>query len=683
VHPYAGWGHDTFVPHKNLSVPYFSTFGSHGGIFFDGDERAALAGIDQMHVFGTRWNLVAGSPLRLMLFNATTGEVRFTGQAGSARRRLTYYPHLVLSDLTDARCRLRQVVAFTATDRIVLRAWVWWPAPEPGWRIVAFGGRANTRCEIAPGGGAVRLVYPRPTAGVSQGAPREDRPILANVLFPASFDKIHRISEDAWRSLLDLAGAGPPAREAVKQFFRSAGWMSKLTEEPLGAYLAVSQPVSSEAGNPSVFDFVVQLDYDRPAREPEGPNVDKELAAAAESWRRMKGSLVKLPPWNEGDRSLLVNAVITLENQQWRPVREYAPHRATFPAKGWYNAHWLWDACFHALGYMEYDMPKAREELLLLCRYQDPQSGIIPIEAHEYDRAGSRPVMELHPLEKSIYAASQPPLLAWAAWRLFERDPDKPFLDQVYRTLQRYTRFWDAQRLNAELGLYHWGTADRKLLPASNESGWDNSPRFDDGAETWAAIDLNCYLVNHLQATAKIADALGDAGPAREWRERADRLARRINDFLYDPRQQCYADLRLQNREPSTVTTPAMFLPMWSGIATPERARAMVDAYLIRPDHFRPLLPTVSYSHAKYNSSFYWRGPTWINVVYLVLCGLHRYGFHRERDALRDAALQAIRSNRHFAEYYDSRTGRGLGRIPYSWTAAIAIKLLLDDYAVV
>jgi glycogen debranching enzyme len=90
-------------------------------------------------------------------------------------------------------------------------------------------------------------------------------------------------------------------------------------------------------------------------------------------------------------------------------------------------------------------------------------------------------------------------------------------------------------------------------------------------------------------------------------------------------------------------------------------------------------MPTMAYDHPKYDSAGYWRGPTWPETTYFATKGLKAYGYTKTAEAIRENLLNWCASNKDaLYEYYDSRSGKGLGEPQYSGTAAFVIELILN-----
>ncbi len=125
-------------------------------------------------------------------------------------------------------------------------------------------------------------------------------------------------------------------------------------------------------------------------------------------------------------------------------------------------------------------------------------------------------------------------------------------------------------------------------------------------------------------------------------------------------------------REPSVAT----LLPLYAGHITKDRAEKLVR--LIENSHQFGLsypLPSVPRLSAYFDPKRYWQGPTWININWLVIDGLRRYGFDDHADVLTETTLELVRMH-GCNEYFDPLDGSPLGASNFSWTAALTIDLI-------
>ncbi len=125
-------------------------------------------------------------------------------------------------------------------------------------------------------------------------------------------------------------------------------------------------------------------------------------------------------------------------------------------------------------------------------------------------------------------------------------------------------------------------------------------------------------------------------------------------------------------KEPSV----ASLLPLYAGHISAERAALLVK--LIENDqHYGPAfpLPTTAVGSKWFQPMRYWQGPAWVNINWMVIDGLKRYGYMDHAAALTDLTIEMVEKS-GFSEYFDPVTGEPLGTDNFSWTAALAIDLL-------
>lgn len=145
---------------------------------------------------------------------------------------------------------------------------------------------------------------------------------------------------------------------------------------------------------------------------------------------------------------------------------------------------------------------------------------------------------------------------------------------------------------------------------------------------------------------------------------------------LWDPYSAQYYSRDFVTHRLLKVSSIATLLPLYAGSVTKERAHQLVK--LIENQHaFGPAfpVPTVPTNSFWFRPKLYWQGPTWVNMNWLIIDGLKRYGFDDHALALTESTLELV--NRHGCyEYFDPLTGEPAGAPNFSWTAALTIDLL-------
>jgi glycogen debranching enzyme len=126
----------------------------------------------------------------------------------------------------------------------------------------------------------------------------------------------------------------------------------------------------------------------------------------------------------------------------------------------------------------------------------------------------------------------------------------------------------------------------------------------------------------------------------------------------------------------------------WSALAPlalpdlPEEiGRRMVEEHLLDPrKYWLPYPPTsVSAEEPSFEPRrwrgllrrLYWRGPTWINSAWLIWMGLLRNGYEPEALEMTRRLADAV-SREPLREFYEPRTGEGLGAREFGWSSLIS-----------
>jgi neutral trehalase len=120
----------------------------------------------------------------------------------------------------------------------------------------------------------------------------------------------------------------------------------------------------------------------------------------------------------------------------------------------------------------------------------------------------------------------------------------------------------------------------------------------------------------------------------------------------------------------------ATLLPLYAGSITKERA-AQLLRLLENERAFGPAypVPSVPINSFWFHPKLYWQGPSWVNMNWLIIDGLKRYGYKDHAAALTESTLEMVRKSGSY-EYFDPLTGEPAGAANFSWAAALAIDLL-------
>lgn len=343
-------------------------------------------------------------------------------------------------------------------------------------------------------------------------------------------------------------------------------------------------------------------------------------------------------------------------------TRFYTTREAMTPSKMHYVGVWQWDAYFHALAYRHMEPQLAHDQLRVVLDHQR-EDGLIPDAVHDEGTV----TRLTFPVEADV---TKPPLIAWAAWKLFETDGDREFLDEIYEPMVRWNNWWFEHNDVDGNGLCEY------QHPFS--SGLDDSPLWDEGMPV-ESPDLNTYLCLQLESLSKIARVLGETADARRWAEHADQMAHRMIQLMWDAQAGLFWASR--NGQWVNVRTPFNLFPLITGRLPPEITKRLVT-HLTDASQFWPRypVPTVALNDSHYNPHQMWRGPTWVNVNYLLIEGLERTGYLAVARELRHRTLAMMLDDNDIYEYYHPETGAAPPKAAsiFGWSSALFIDLALQ-----
>ena len=146
----------------------------------------------------------------------------------------------------------------------------------------------------------------------------------------------------------------------------------------------------------------------------------------------------------------------------------------------------------------------------------------------------------------------------------------------------------------------------------------------------------------------------------------------KILQYMWDEETDFFYDVYEDTHEKIMVKTPAAFLTMFAKIATREQAEKLVE-HLFDPKEFWTTfpLPTVSADNPKYDPRGYWRGRSWINMVWFTYWGLVNYGYLNEARKLALKVIELMARGPTCSENYDSSTGEPVGAEDFGWSTLI------------
>ena len=249
---------------------------------------------------------------------------------------------------------------------------------------------------------------------------------------------------------------------------------------------------------------------------------------------------------------------------------------------------------------------------------------------------------------------------------------------KYYEKLKKYLERWFAYDGDHN-GLPVWNSADHSGM----DNQWSRAGAL--GSFEIEGVDLACYLVRELRAMAIIAGKLGKQDDQQAFLAHAKRLGRLINEVFWDEQDGFYYDRTEKKNERVRVKSVAAFMPLWAGVATPRRARRIVQEHLLNEKEFWLKYPIASYARTEpdyYQGSHNecnWRGSTWMPTNYMIFHGLVHYGFKKVARELADRTFEMVfKENQVTREYYNAETGGGNGQMQFWGFSALGYAMPLE-----
>jgi len=202
---------------------------------------------------------------------------------------------------------------------------------------------------------------------------------------------------------------------------------------------------------------------------------------------------------------------------------------------------------------------------------------------------------------------------------------------------------------------------------------YDINKILDHSLFTIEDLNFNSIFIRANQHLRDIATSIRETLP--EALDKHMKLTEKTFEDLWDPYSGQYYSRDFITHRLLKVPSVATLLPLYAGSISQERAEQLVR--LLENEHqFGPAypVPSVPTNSFWFKSKLYWQGPTWVNMNWLIIDGLKRYGFKDHAAALTESTLEMVARSGCY-EYFDPLTGEPAGAPNFSWTAALALDL--------
>jgi hypothetical protein len=313
------------------------------------------------------------------------------------------------------------------------------------------------------------------------------------------------------------------------------------------------------------------------------------------------------------------------------------------------------------------------------------------------------------PERRAWYKMVYPALVQYHEWLYAERDPhheglvlqihpwetglddSTPWMYELHsHLLPLWIRFLKKSGLQQIFG---WFRSDTKYVPAEERASnieelacysverrfrrknYDFDKIIDHSLFAIEDLVFNSILIRANQQLKHIAKSIREELP-ESLRESMAKTEKTLEE-LWDPYANEYFSRDFVTHRLLKESSVAALLPLYAGSISKERAEVLVR--LLENEHrFGPAypIPSAPLDSPWFSPIRYWQGPSWVNLNWLIIDGLKRYGYDDHAEALKESTLEMVGKSGGFYEYFNPLTGEGLGANNFSWTAALVVDLL-------
>ncbi|MCE7556117.1 alpha-glucosidase [Aliivibrio fischeri] len=207
------------------------------------------------------------------------------------------------------------------------------------------------------------------------------------------------------------------------------------------------------------------------------------------------------------------------------------------------------------------------------------------------------------------------------------------------------------------------------------------------------SVDQASYMYSDNQYLAKMADILSKTSEAKDFREKADKLANYINTCMYDEGTGFFYDIRIEDKPLANGCAgkpivergkgPEGWSPLFNKAATQSHADAVVKV-MKDPKEFNTYVPlgTAALTSPAFGPDIYWRGRVWVDQFYFGLKGMKSYGYRDDAVQMASAFFDhadGLVGDGPIRENYNPLTGDQQGAPNFSWSSA-HLYMLYNDF---
>jgi glycogen debranching enzyme len=310
-----------------------------------------------------------------------------------------------------------------------------------------------------------------------------------------------------------------------------------------------------------------------------------------------------------------------------------------FPYAGipWFSTVFGRDALITAMETLWLDPAIARGVLCYLAINQatdfNPSADAEPGKILHEARNGEMAQLGEVPFRRYYGSVDSTPLFVMLAGAYLDRTGDVGTIRSIWTNIEAALHWVEFEGDRDGDGFVEYG---RRTTEGLINQGWKDSSDsifHADGALAHGPValaELQAYAYGAWQAGARMARALELPLQAAAWLAKADILRARFDKAFFDEELGTYVLALDGEKKPCRVRTSNAGHALFTGIAYPERASAVVGTLMDKTSFSGWGVRTIASTEVRYNPMSYHNGSIWPHDNAIIAAGFARYGFRHE-----------------------------------------------------